>query len=658
MPSTVDAAAVESSAWSTSDAAALYGIDHWGGGYFGVSSRGTVEAYPTGDRTRAVDLDEVMKGLKAREIGSPLIMRFPDILGHRMQHLRRAFDAAITEADYQAGYACVYPIKVNQERHICEAIRDFGAELGFGLEVGSKPELVAGLALTQGFDEMPLVCNGFKDIEYIETVVLAAKMGRNILPVVEQAHELQLIRDSAERHDTLPDFGIRAKLATPGVGRWASSAGFRGKFGLTVGEILHAVEYLEREELLGGLKMIHCHVGSQIFDIRTVKYVVGELAHLYVEVYRAGAPVEILDLGGGLGVDYDGSRSATDSSINYTLEQYAADIVHRVKTVCDEAGVPHPRLMTESGRALVAHSSVLVCEVIGSRRFRVEPDPHTIEAALDTEDPPQPLLDLHDAYTRRTSTDDQELLEIYADAAHALSEAANLFSLGYMDLRARAACEELYWAVGSAVLEHFGEELPESISDLPDRLADLYFVNLSVFQSLLDSWGIGQLFPTMPLHRLDEEPTRHGVLADITCDSDGRIDRFPGEDGPKSTLELHAAPDGSDFTQNDDTPSYYLGIFLTGAYQETLGDLHNLLGDTNAVHITLGDDGRWRIDTVVEGESVREVLRYVQFDPDDIRGRLHKDVEAALEAGRLTLSEGASLRRFLDESLQGYTYLE
>lgn len=644
--------------WSVSDAAELYGIDAWGGGYFGVSEAGTVKAYPNQDPGRAIDLHEVMLGLSAREIGAPLIVRLPGILSHRMRHLRRAFDEAIDDADYQAGYACVYPIKVNQERHICEAIRDLGAELGFGLEVGSKPELVAGLALTQGFDEMPLVCNGFKDTEYIETVILASKMGRNIIPVVEQFHELRLLKESADRHDALPDFGIRAKLATPGVGRWASSAGFRGKFGLTVGEILHAVEYLKSEELLGGLKMLHCHVGSQIFDIRTVKYVVSELAHLYVELVRAGAPVEILDLGGGLGVDYDGSGSATDSSVNYTLEQYAADIVHRVKAVCDEADVPHPRLMTESGRALVAHSSVLICEVIGSRRFRVEPDQALIDAALESEEPPQPLIDLHDAFQRRTSTDDRELLEVYADAAHALAEATDLFSLGYIDLRSRAACEELYWAVGSATLEHFSDDLPEAIHDLPDRLADLYFVNLSVFQSLLDSWGIGQLFPIMPLHRLDEEPTRHGILADITCDSDGRIDRFPGEGGEKTTLELHAAPDGSDFSQNGDEPSYYLGIFLTGAYQETLGDLHNLLGDTNAVHVTVGDDGRWRIETIVEGESVREVLSYVQYDPDEIRVRLHRDVEAALENERLSLAEGASLRRFLDESLQGYTYLE
>ena len=644
--------------WTAADAAELYRVADWGGGYFGVSAHGTLEAYPEADPGRSIDLHEVVSGLAAREITAPVIIRLPGILEHRMRELRRAFDDAMNEIGYEAGYACVYPIKVNQERHVCEAVRDIGAEIGFGLEVGSKPELIAGLALTRGFNDMPLVCNGFKDAEYIETVVLAAKMGRSIIPVAEQAHELRLIHRSAKEHQVLPDFGIRAKLATPGVGRWAGSAGFRGKFGLTVGEILHAVEFLRDEGLLGGLKMLHCHVGSQIFDIRTVKYVVSELAHLYVELVRLGAPIEILDIGGGLGVDYDGTQSATDSSINYTLDQYAADVVHRVKAVCDEAGVAHPRLMTESGRALVAHSSVLVCEVIGSRSFRVEPDQAVVDAALAGEEPPQPLLDLYDAYQRRRTDDDDTLLEIYTDAEHALSEAANLFSLGYIDLRSRAACEELYWAVGSAALEHFGDELPESLADLPDRLADLYFVNLSVFQSLLDSWGIEQVFPIMPIHRLDEEPTRRGVLADITCDSDGRVDRFPGEGGIKTTLELHAGRDGRPHGQNGEGDPYYLGIFLTGAYQETLGDLHNLLGDTNAVHVTLGRDGRWRIEAVVEGESIREVLSYVQFEPEEMRNALRLDVETAIESGRLTLAEGASLRRFLDESLQGYTYLE
>ncbi len=645
-------------AWSTRDSSDLYRVDAWGAGYFGVSERGTLEAYPDGDPSRAIDLHDVTRGLAGRGITSPLIIRLPGILEHRMRELRRAFNEAITEAGYTAGYACVYPIKVNQERHVCEAIRDYGAELGFGLEVGSKPELIAGLALTKGFNEMPLVCNGFKDAEYIETVVLAAKMGRNILPVIEQAHELKLIQASAAAHDTTPTFGIRAKLATPGVGRWAESAGIRGKFGLTVGEILHAVDSLRADGRLDGLKMLHCHVGSQIFDIRAVKYVVSELAHLYVELVRAGAPIEILDIGGGLGVDYDGTQSATDSSINYTLDQYAADVVHRVKAVCDEAGVPHPQLMTESGRALVAHSSVLVCEVIGSRIFRVEPDHALVKAALESEEPPQPLLDLHDAYKRRESDDEDALLEVYSDAEHALSEAVNLFNLGYMDLRSRAACEELFWAVGSEALERFGDDLPESLAGLPDQLSDLYFVNLSVFQSLLDSWGIDQIFPIMPIHRLDTEPTRRGVLADITCDSDGRVDRFPGEGGVKTTLELHAAPNGAPYGQNGGADPYFLGIFLTGAYQETLGDLHNLLGDTNAAHVVLGPDGRWRIESIVEGETVREVLSYVQFEPEEMRRSLHQDVEAALEEDRITLEEGARLRRFLDESLQGYTYLE
>jgi arginine decarboxylase len=656
--SSADADETEAGAggWTAADSADLYRIGAWGAGYFGVSPQGTVVAYPDCDPSRSIDLHDVMVGLAARGLDAPVIIRLPGVLKHRMVELRTAFDTAIAEVGYEGGYACVYPIKVNQERHICEAVCQYGAELGFGIEVGSKPELVAGLALTQGRNGMPMVCNGFKDTEYIETVVLAAKMGRNIIPVVEQAHELRMIARSAETHDTLPKFGIRAKLAAPGVGRWAGSTGMRGKFGLTVGEILHAVDFLRAEEMLDGFRLLHCHMGSQVFDIRVVKYLVNELAHLYVELIRAGAPIEILDMGGGLGVDYDGTQSATDSSINYTLDQYAADVVHRVKSICDEAGVPHPMLMTESGRALVAHSSVLVCEVIGTRIFPDEPESEMVEGALGVDEPPQPLLDAYDAYLRSNDAD-SDLAEVFADVEHALAEATNLFNLGYMDLRSRAACEELFWAVGHAVLRHFKDDLPEALTQLPDQLADLYFLNVSIFQSLLDSWGIDQIFPIMPLHRLDEEPTRRGVLADITCDSDGRVDRFPGPWGPKSTLELHTVPRHAGDGARTGTP-YYLGIFLTGAYQETLGDLHNLLGDTHAVHIVLGDDGRWRMEAAIEGDTVREVLGYVQFDPDDMRVRLRQDIEEALIAERLTLAESASLRTFLDESLRGYTYLE
>ncbi|HET9948283.1 MAG TPA: biosynthetic arginine decarboxylase [Longimicrobiales bacterium] len=640
--------------WTPRDSAALYRIDEWGAGYFGVTPRGTVSVHPDADPTRSIDLFDVACGLAARDLTPPVIVRFPGILAHRMRSIRQTFDKVIADLGYKGRYACLYPIKVNQERHVCEAIRDLGNELGFGLEVGSKPELLAGLALTKGMNGMPLVCNGFKDAEYVEIATLASKMGRNILPVVEQAHELKLIEASAAAHDVVPRFGIRAKLAAAGVGRWAGSSGYRGKFGLTVGEILHSVEELRRKDMLPGLRLLHCHMGSQVYDIRAVKGMVSELAHLYVELVRLGAPIDVIDIGGGLGVDYDGTQSATGSSMNYTLEQYASDVLYRIQSICDEANVPHPNLMSESGRAIVAHSSVLVCEVIGNRSFPGRPDPALLESVLAREEPPQPLLDAYDAYQRRNGGD---LLEAYQDAEHALAEATTLFSLGYMDLQARAACEELYWAMGRAVLDAYGDDLPEDLAHLPDQLADLYFLNLSIFQSLLDSWGIEQVFPVMPIHRLDEEPTQRAVLADITCDSDGRVDRFPGEWGPKRILELHPPEKGSSPGVGNAKP-YYLAFFLTGAYQETLGDLHNLLGDTHAVHVSIGPDGRWRIDTVVEGDTVREVLQYVQFDPDEIRVILRQDLESALQAERLTLAEGASFRRFLDDSLQGYTYLE
>ncbi|MGD2046432.1 MAG: biosynthetic arginine decarboxylase [Gemmatimonadota bacterium] len=645
-----------SSDWTPQDSEELYRVPQWGAGYFGVTAEGTLAVHPSADRSRRIDLYEVARGLAARDVTPPVIIRFPGILEHRMRSLRAAFDDQIAEQGYEGRYSCLYPIKVNQERHVCEAIAAYGKELGFGLEVGSKPELLAGLSLTRGMNGMPLVCNGFKDAEYVEIATLAAKMGRNVLPVVEQAHELRLIHASSKAHQIVPRFGIRAKLAASGVGRWAGSSGYRGKFGLTVGEILHAVEYLKEVDMLSGLRMLHCHMGSQIYDIRAIKTMVSELTHLYVELVKAGAPIEALDIGGGLGVDYDGTQSASGSSINYTLEQYASDVIYRVKATCDEAGVTHPNLMTESGRALVAHSSVLVCEVMGSRAFPDKPDPHLLESALSREEPPQPLLDAYDAYQRRGKID---LLEAYADAEHALAEATALFSLGYIDLEARAACEEIFWAMGWDVLAAYAEEdeLPEGLDGLPDQLADLYFVNLSIFQSLLDSWGIEQVFPVMPIHRLGEEPTRRGVLADITCDSDGRVDRFPGEWGPKTTLELHAPRTEAGPGAGSPTP-YYLAFFLTGAYQETLGDLHNLLGDTHAVHVSLGDDGRWRIDTVIEGDTVTEVLGYVQYDAEEMRTAMRQDIETALEEERLTLAEGASLRRFLDEAMQGYTYLE
>lgn len=646
--------------WTPQDSAELYGLDDWGGGYFGVSERGTVEVYPSGDRTRGIDLLEVVEGLEVRDFVPPLVVRFDGILAHRMGHLRRAFDDAIAEGEYSGKYTCVYPIKVNQQRHICEEIRDLGSNLGFGIEAGSKPELLAGLALTEGLNHMPFICNGFKDQEFIETVILAAKMGRNILPVAEQFHELELIVRSARTHSVTPKFGVRAKLASGGIGRWASSVGFRGKFGLSVSEILAAVEFLKEEELLDGLRMLHCHVGSQIFDIRTLKYAVNELTQLYVEMVKLGAPMGTLDLGGGLGVDYDGSQSASQSSVNYTLEQYATDIVHRVKAICDDAGVPHPDLITESGRALVAHSGVLVFQILGARVFPDEPDQELVARALklDEEEIPQPLLDLVEAYDRLKDPD-ADPVEIYTDAEHALGEAMSLFNLGYIGIVARAATEELYWAIGNQILKRVGEELPEELAELPEQLGDIYFSNFSLFQSLIDAWAIEQVFPVMPIHRLEEEPTRRGVLADITCDSDGKLDHFPGAGEPERTLPLHPLRNGArNGGPAGDLEPYYLAVFLTGAYQETLGDLHNLFGDTHAAHVILGDDGEWYLDEVVEGDTVREVLKYVQFDPDTMRRNLRREIEGAVASKRLTLQEAVSMRRFLDQGLDGYTYLE
>jgi len=648
-----------STEWTSRDAADTYRFEEWGDGYLGISDSGTLVVHPTGSPVHSLDLLEIVEGLETRGLTAPVVLRFPDLLRHRMTKLRDAFAVAIAEVEYANQYSCVYPIKVNQQRQLCEAVCNVAADLDFGIEVGSKPELLAGLALTVGRNSMPLVCNGFKDDEFIETVVLAAKMGRNVIPVVEQFHELELIAKQAKAHNIRPNIGIRARLGAGGIGRWATSSGLRGKFGLSVSEVLQAVDYLREHDLLDSLKLLHCHIGSQIYDIRTVKYAVSEVTHLYTELVEQGAPMGMLDLGGGLGVDYDGTQTASPASSNYTVEQYALDVVHRIKSICDEAEIRVPHIFSESGRALVSHCTAVICEAVASRRLPETPDQALIERALSSETVSQPLRDVMDAYERMQGegAEDLDPVELFNDAAHAFEEGMSLFNLGYLDITSRAAIEELYWCVGRKALEMLDDEVPEEMADLTATFADLYFINLSIFQSLLDSWAIDQLFPIMPIHRLAERPTRSGVLVDISCDSDGRVEQFPSADGPKGTLELHelirAAP-GAD----QEFEPYYLGVFLTGAYQETLGNLHNLFGDTHAVHVVLDGNGKWRIDEVVEGDTVREVLGYVQYDTDVMREDLRKDAETALAAGRLTLAEAVSLRRFLDEGLSGYTYLE
>ncbi|HYF13853.1 MAG TPA: biosynthetic arginine decarboxylase [Phycisphaerales bacterium] len=653
--------------WTVNDSALLYGIADWGKGYVGVNTLGNITVMPTKEPGRQVDLHEIVQGLRERGVHTPVLLRFNDLLTHRLKEIRRAFDDAMVEHQYTGGYSCVYPIKVNQQRHVCEQIASLAVEMDFGLEAGSKPELLAVLGLSAtaggpGVNGMPIICNGFKDDEFIETVTLATKLGRNIIPVVEKWTELELIVKHAKKYNVRPKIGLRVKLSARGAGRWESSAGLRSKFGLFVSEILAAVEYLKKHEMLDCLNLLHCHVGSQLYDIRVFKNAVNELAHIYCELARLGAGLTMLDIGGGMGVDYDGSQSAWSSSINYTVQEYAQDVVYRIKSVCDTRGIAHPRILSESGRAMVAYSSVLVMDALGSSRFDVTPDLAKVEEAMKNEanngvngDVPQPVIDLLEAYRGMT---DRNLLETYHDAMQARDEAMSLFGLGYMSLEMRAAAEQLFFGIGHRLIERAQKrgEMPDEFSDLPALLSDIYFCNFSLFQSMPDSWAIDQLFPICPIHRLGEQPTRRGVLADITCDSDGKIDHFVDKREDKKTLELHELRDLPGEGQGCEP--YYLGVFLLGAYQEILGDLHNLLGDTHAVHISVDENGAWEIEEVIEGDTVEEVLAYVQYDVPDIKRAMRLDVEAACRQGRLTLTEGKSLLKYYDDGLEGYTYLE
>ncbi|MCC6284657.1 MAG: biosynthetic arginine decarboxylase [Phycisphaerales bacterium] len=642
--------------WTIEAAARLYGIPEWGNGYFGINDEGHVVVMPERDAKRAVDLFEVVAGLRERELGTPVVIRFGDLLRHRLREIRGAFDTAIRDHQYTGAYCCVYPIKVNQQRQLCQEVRDIGSELGFGLEAGSKPELLAVLGLTENLPNMPIVCNGFKDSEFIETVILATKLGRHIIPVVERFSDLEWIIRHAKRYMVRPRIGVRAKPSAQGTGRWQTSGGMRSKFGLTMTELLHALERLKQEGMADCLNMIHFHIGSQIGDIRAIKGAVNELAHIYCELKRQGAGLDTIDVGGGMGIDYDGSASSSSSSVNYGVAEYAADIVYRVKSVCDAAGYPHPRILSESGRAMVAHSSLLIVDVLGATKFPTDATGDEVRGLMEKEGSrPQPVLELIDAFDAL----DQprvNLLEVYHDAAQAVDEAMSLFNLGYLSLPMRSATERLFWAVGQRVLDRAkkkGAVLGDDLGDLPQILSDIYYVNFSIFQSLPDHWAIDQLFPIVPIHRLDECPTRRGVLADITCDSDGQVDKFIDARSPcKPMLELHEPREGE---------HYYLGVFLLGAYQEVLGDLHNLYGDTHVVHVSFDDSpgvGDWDLDEVIEGDTVKEVLAYVQYDSEDLIRSMRRDVERAVKAGRISVSEGQNLLKFYDVAMEGYTYLE
>jgi arginine decarboxylase len=632
--------------WSLDDSLDLYSVGAWGGGYFHGNDAGHVVVRPDRDPAREIDLYEVVEQLKARDLTAPVVIRFSDILHDRLRSLHRAFAAAIAENDYRGRYAAVFPIKVNQQRLVVEEVYRGSADLGFGLEVGSKPELLAVMAMTEDAPDRLIICNGFKDDSYIEAVILASKLGRTIIPVIENFSELAYVLKHAARYGVRPRIGVRVKLASEGAGRWRESAGDRSKFGLFTTELLELVDVLREHGMLDCLKLVHCHPGSQLHDIRRVKEAVGELAHVYAELQRLGAGVEYIDVGGGLAVDYDGSKTNFESSMNYSLQEYANDVVYRVAAVCDARGIGHPTIISESGRAIAAHHSVLVFNVLGASRldrFRI-PD----GLGADGDELPPPVLDLLDAWR---SVSERRLVECWHDAQQARDQVQQMFSLGYLSLEMRGLSERLYWATCARVRD-FSRRLPrvpEELEGLDAVLTDTYFCNVSIFQSLPDAWAIDQLFPIVPLHRLGEQPTRRAVLADITCDSDGKIDRFVSQRDVKRALELHELHPGED---------YYLAAFLVGAYQETLGDLHNLFGDTHVVHIRLDEEHGWWIEEVVKGDTANRVLSYMQYDTDELYPRFARDCERAMRDGRLSVAEGQALKRFYESELSGYTYLE
>jgi arginine decarboxylase len=634
--------------WSVSDSRDLYHVQAWGQGYFGINDKGHVVVRPEQTPGREIDLFEVVQGLKERELTTPVVVRFSGILAHRLRQLNDAFARAIAENDYRNRYAAVFPIKVNQQRLVVEEVFRYGAEFGFGLEAGSKPELLAVMAMSENSPERLIVCNGFKDDSYIETAMLATKLGRSIVPVVENFSELGLIIKHAQRLDVRPQIGVRVKLASEGSGRWRDSAGEKSKFGLFITEILEAIEVLRKHDMLDCLKLVHCHPGSQLQDIRTVKDAINELAHVYAELKLLGAGLEYIDVGGGLGVDYDGSGTNYSSSMNYNIEEYANDVVYRIASVCNARGIPHPMIVSESGRAIAAHHSVLIFNTLGSSAL----DKFNVTGREDEQYAgrtiPQPVHDLLGAY-REVS--ERRLVECWHDALTAREQCLQMFNLGLLSLEFRALAERLYWATCAKIRDHARklDEVPEELEDLETILSDIYFCNMSVFQSLPDSWAIDHLFPIMPIHRLNECPTRRAVLADITCDSDGKIDHFVSHRDIKRTLELHDIAEGDE---------YYLAAFLVGAYQETLGDLHNLFGDTHVVHIRLEDDGKWWIDEVVKGDTANRVLEYMEYDVAELYPALARDCERAIREGRMTVAESQALKRFYEGELNGYAYLE
>jgi len=627
--------------WRIEDSSELYNIAGWGASYFDINSKGNVEVTPC-NGCPGVDLKELMDELQLRDLTAPVLVRFPDILDDRIRKIQSCFAHAASEYEYKGQNFIVYPIKVNQMRQVVEEIVSHGNKYNIGLEAGSKPELHAVLALNTHENSI-VVCNGYKDKDYVELALLAQKMGRRIFIVVEKLNELKIIADISKQLNIEPNIGIRIKLTSSGSGKWEESGGDVSKFGLNSSELLDALEFLEKNGLSHCLKLIHFHIGSQITKIRRIKNALREAMQFYVQLQRMGFKVEFVDIGGGLGVDYDGTRSSSsENSMNYSIQEYVNDSVSALVDVCIKNNLPHPNIITESGRSVTAHHSVLIIEALAATEL-----PKWNDESIISGDAHELAIELFNIWDKINPS---RVFEDWHDALQIREEALELFSLGLLDLRTRAQIEKLFWSVARDVnditksMKHPPEELRKVAKMLPEK----YFCNFSLFQSLPDSWAIDQVFPIMPIHRLDEKPSRVATLQDVTCDSDGKIAHFVSPQGIANCLPVHPLRHGE---------HYYLGVFLVGAYQEILGDLHNLFGDTNAVHIIVKESGPV-IEQVIDGETVADVLDYVEYNPKKLVRNLESWVSSCMKNGKISPEEGRQFLNNYRSGLYGYTYLE
>jgi arginine decarboxylase len=644
--------------WTIDAARALYNIHRWGAKYFDINDAGHVVATPLQDAGATVDITDVIEEAKGRGLKFPLLIRFQDILRHRVEAINTAFRNSISEFNYQGKYRGVFPIKVNQLREVVEEILDAGKAYDFGLEVGSKPELFAGLALQNQMGCL-IICNGYKDAEFIKMALLGIKLGKRVIMVVEKLEELRHIISISKQLGVEPLIGIRARLLSKGAGKWAESGGENAKFGLSTVELLAATEMLKTENLGHCLKLLHFHIGSQVPDILTVKKAVQEAARFYAKLNKMGFPIEYMDVGGGLGVDYDGSRSNFDSSTNYTLQEYTNDIVYYIADVCNAEKVPHPTIISESGRAIVAHHSVLIVEVFGSIE-KIRPNIFASfgenEHAIVKE-----LCDIKKNLAKKSNK-----LEAYHDALERREDAQHMFTLGLLDLPDKAKIENLYWEISREVVQSFKGQpfAPEEIQKLEDSLGDQYLCNFSVFQSLLDHWALGQLFPIMPVMRLNERPTREATLVDITCDSDGQVNKFIDFRDVRDTLPLHELltngnGNGGNGNSNGKPEPYFIGFFLMGAYQDIMGDLHNLFGRVNEVHVFLEPDepAGYYIEEIIEGATIVQSLAAVQYDENELKRQMKAQMDEAIKSDRMKPSEAMRLLDDYERGLKAYTYL-